>query len=165
MRIFTLAVFSKILHFDSKLLKISYLLNVSGGNLLLSRRRDNCDLLSFDFHIGQIFKYFILYYKTLHDIRFEQNFHILIITFVPLGSRIRKLITYVINLLVYSLRVNRNFYVWKPDAPQKATTVTRTFIASPFFCSNPDSYFYDNNYCRIYYKNYFTIMVAAESAG
>lgn len=48
------------------------------------------------------------------------------------------------NLLVYSLRVNRNFYVWKPDAPQKAAIVTRTLIASPSFCSNPDYYFYDN---------------------
>lgn len=34
--------------------------------------------------------------------------------------------------------------MWKPDAPQKAATVTRTMIASPFFCSNPDSFFYDN---------------------
>lgn len=32
--------------------------------------------LVFDFHIGPLFKYFILYYKTLHDIRFEQHFHI-----------------------------------------------------------------------------------------
>lgn len=36
---FTLTVHSKILHFDLKLLKISYLLHVSDGNSLLSRRR------------------------------------------------------------------------------------------------------------------------------
>lgn len=32
--------------------------------------------LGFDFHIGQLFKYFIIYYKTLRDIRFEQNSHL-----------------------------------------------------------------------------------------